>query len=82
MLYADIIRHTAEMSSDSKIHPILEECQKTEWTALYLGSLHLDLIRRKIRKQPIESALAKLQDRAHRLKHFLFCELSKKEFWL
>ena len=82
MLYADVIRHTAEMSSDAKMHPILEECQKTEWTALYLGSLHLDLIRRKIRKQPIEKALSKLQDRAHRLKHFLFCELSKKEFWI
>ena len=58
ILYADIIRHTAEMSSDAKMNSILEECQQTEWTALYLGSLHLDLIRRKIRKQPIESALS------------------------
>ena len=82
VLYADIIRHTAEMSSDAKISPLLEACQETEWTALYLGSLHLDLIRRKLRKQPIEKARFRLQDRAHRMKHFLFCELSKEELWL
>ena len=81
ILYSDIIRHTAEMSSDTKMNVLLESCRNTEWTALYLGGLHLDLIRRKIRKQPIEQALTQFQERAHSLKHFLFCELSKKEFW-
>ena len=81
VLYADLIRYTAEITTDNKMNPLLEACQKTEWTDLYLGGLHLDLIRRKLRKQPIETALSKLQERAHSLKHFLFVEISKKELW-
>ena len=82
ILYAEIIKHTAEKSSDSKMIPLLELCSKTEWTDLYLGGLHLDLIRRKLRKQPLELALKRFQERAHSLKHLLFCELSKQELWV
>jgi serine/threonine protein kinase len=81
ILYSELIRNTAEISSDAKMNPLLDLCRKTEWTDLYLGGLHLDLIRRKLRKQSIEQALDRFQERAYSLKHFLFCELSKKELW-
>ena len=81
ILFADLIRCVAELVSDNKMNVILEKCEKSEWTDLYIGSLYLDLIRRKLRKQPIEEMRQLFQERAESKKHFLFCELSKKELW-
>ena len=81
VLFAEMIRCVAELSSDSKMSTLLEKCEKSEWTDLYIGSLYFDLIRRKLRKQPIEEMRQIFQERAESKKHFLFCELSKKELW-
>jgi len=81
MLFADLIRHVAELSSDGRMNTLMEECEQREWTDLYIGCLYLDLIRRKIKKQSITEERKFFQERAHSHKHFLFGELSKQELW-
>ena len=71
----------AEKVSDSKMRPLLEQASQEEWTELYLGSLHLDLIRRKLRRQPLQKTLNLLNKRATAIGHMLFSELSKLEKW-
>lgn len=78
-LYAELIYNTAELCSDVKMNAILQKCAQSEWTELYLGSLHLDLVRRKLRKQNVQPDL--LRKRALSLNNLLFYELSNPEIW-
>ncbi|MEC7985513.1 MAG: hypothetical protein VX278_10130 [Myxococcota bacterium] len=80
-LYAQLLSAVTEKVSDGKIRPLLEQASQEEWTELYLGSLHLDLIRRKLRRQPLQKSLVLLNKRSAALNHMLFSELSKSENW-
>ena len=80
-LFADLIISTGSKLHDKQVAPLLADCNQSEWTELYLGSLHLNAIRRRLRGQNISQGLMELRERSAALNHKLYSALGREDSW-
>lgn len=80
-IFAQLTLQAAQQVSTSQFQTLLDQCQQSEWTELYLGSLYLDAIRRRLRGESITGCLKLLRERAAALSSKLYLALGQEELW-
>lgn len=79
--FARLVAGAAGRASDGSYLPLVEAARDSRWVHLYLGALHLDALRRKLRKDDPSSALQSLRGRARAVGHQLYLRLAREQDW-
>ena len=66
---------------EERYHPLLYATRRSRWIHLYLGGLHLDAIRRQLRREPVSAVLRDLRARSADVGHRLYQALARDEGW-
>lgn len=66
---------------DGEYGPLVMDTRTSRWVHLYLGALHLDAIRRRLRGENVDSLLRQLRARSRDLGHRLYEALARSEGW-
>ncbi|MDG1480985.1 MAG: serine/threonine-protein kinase [Myxococcota bacterium] len=81
VLAGKLIAGAAAGASDSTYLPLLKQTHHSRWVHLYLGAIHLDAIRRRLRGENVQSLLNKLRTRSSAVDHSLYTALSRGSRW-
>jgi tRNA A-37 threonylcarbamoyl transferase component Bud32 len=81
VLAGQLIAGAAAGVADSTYLPLLRQTHHSRWVHLYLGAIHLDAIRRRLRGENVQSLLNKLRTRSSAVDHRLYTALSRGSRW-
>ena len=81
VLAGKLIAGAAAGVSDSNYRHLLQETSHSRWVHLYLGAIHLDAIRRRLRGENVRALLNKLRTRSSAVDHRLYTALSRGSRW-
>jgi tetratricopeptide (TPR) repeat protein len=81
VLAGKLIAGAAAGVSDSNYRHLLQETSHSRWVHLYLGAIHLDAIRRRLRGENVRALLNKLHTRSSAVDHSLYTALSRGSRW-
>ena len=76
-----LVMGAASGATDEEFLPLLEQGPGSRWVHGYLGSIHLDAIRRQLRGENVSPILRRLRARAADLGHRLYLALARPEAW-
>ncbi|RME23121.1 MAG: hypothetical protein D6798_14175 [Deltaproteobacteria bacterium] len=79
--FARLVDCAARGAGDGEVRGLLGAARHSRWVHLYLGALHLDAIRRRLRGENVDSLLRQLRARARNLNHRLYEALARAEGW-
>ena len=80
-LFARLVSATASKAADHETRHLLRQAKQSRWVHLYLGSLHLDAIRRRLRGENVGALLRQLHSKSNDLGHRLYSALSREDEW-
>lgn len=80
-LFARLVDCAARGVSDGEARGPLGATRHSRWVHLYLGALHLDAIRRRLRGENVDALLRQLRVRSRNLGHRLYEALARAEGW-
>lgn len=81
VLFARLVAGAASSAPDGAYAPLVQETWSSRWAHLYLGALHLDAIRRQLRRENPAPVLRELRARARDMGHTLYAALAREEAW-
>lgn len=79
--FARLVAAAARGAPDPEVHADLLDTRGSRWVHLYLGALHLDAIRRRLRGENVDALLRQLRARSGDLGHRLYSALGRAEGW-
>lgn len=79
--FARLVEGAARACPDEEFQPLLRGIRASRWTHLYLGAIHLDAIRRRLRGENVDALLRQLRARSADLGHQLYGALARAEGW-
>ncbi len=79
--FARLVAGAARAVSDADYAPLLQDTRKSRWVHLYLGALHLDAIRRRLRGEHVGPLVRQLRARARDVDHAFYTALAREEGW-
>ncbi len=81
VLFGRLLVGAALAVPDREFEPLLQETRMSRWVHLYLGALHLEAIRRQLRRENPTPVLRQLRARATDIGHTLYRSLGREEGW-
>ncbi len=79
--FARLVAAAASAAPDADFLPLIAGSRSSRWTHIYLGALHLDAIRRRLRGENVDGLLRQLRARSADLDHRLYAALARPEGW-
>ncbi|MCK6507683.1 serine/threonine-protein kinase [Myxococcota bacterium] len=79
--FARLVAAAARGAPDAEVHADLLDTRASRWVHLYLGALHLDAIRRRLRGENVDALLRQLRARSGDVGHRLYSALGRAEGW-
>lgn len=79
--FARMVVAAASAAPDEEFTPLVTGSRSSRWTHIYLGALHLDAIRRRLRGENVDGLLRQLRARSADLDHRLYAALARPEGW-
>ncbi len=80
-LFGRLVAGAADQWPDHRYAELVRATRRSRQVHLYLGALHLDAIRRRLRGEPVGGVLAELRARAGDLHHRLYTALAREDGW-
>ena len=79
--FGRLVAAAARGATDAEVQAELLDTRGSRWVHLYLGALHLDAIRRRLRGENVDGLLRQLRARSADLGHKLYIALARAEGW-
>jgi hypothetical protein len=79
--FAELVAAAAAAVDDAAWAQRARGTGQSRWVHLYLGALHLDAIRRRLRRENVDALLRVLRQRAQDVGHKLYEALAREEGW-
>jgi hypothetical protein len=80
-LFGRLVAGAVSRWPEDRYQELVRATRRSRQVHLYLGALHLDAIRRRLRGEPVEATLDDLRFRASDLGHRLYLALARSEGW-
>ena len=78
---AQLVGAAAGAVDDRQWAQLAEGTGQSRWVHLYLGALHLDAIRRRMRHENVDGLINRLRQRAEDVGHLLYTALARADGW-
>jgi hypothetical protein len=80
-LFDRLVAGAAAAAEDDVFAPLVRATHDSRWVHLYLGAMHLDAIRRRLRGENVVALLRRLRARSADVGHRLYEALAREDAW-